>query len=197
MGLFKVTVSGFETVENDLEKEQKQIEKASVEGLRMVESQFYADLERHIQKDWYEAWGEPKQYERRTDDPSLGPPLGDFSNMNSEIKGLTLTFDYFPSGKHSNGEWNNHNGDEIIKIIQMNEGWSYPVNEDRQKRMIMPRPFWNNFVEEEFNGQAFAVFDYGFSGRGYDLIPEGVGKDLEYTSGESLLDAAEDFDLPL
>lgn len=200
MALFKITVSGFETAEEDLEKEQKGIESAAAIGLRMVESQFYTDLQRHIQKDWYEAWGDPKMYVRRTDDDALGTPLGDMEEnaaRYSSIDGLTLSFIYSPTGQHDNSAWSLVDGDKLIEIIQTNSGWKWKPDKDSKKRTIMPRPFWNNFVEEEFNGGAFAAFDYGFSGRGYDLISEGVEKDLEHAGGESLLDAAEDYDLPM
>ena len=192
MALFKITVSGFETVQKDLEKEQKGIEFASGFGLRMVESEMYNRLAKHIHDDWYEPWGPPEVYKRRTDNHTLGTPLGDLAkNVLSDVKGNTLSFEYIPTGKHANPDWYTHDGDEIIEIIQTNMKWTWQPNN------CFPRPFWNNFVNEQFNGAAFDAFDYGFSGRGYDLISEGVGKDLEYTGGESLLEAAEDYYLPL
>jgi hypothetical protein len=188
MPFFKISIDGFESAYEDLEKERDKIGDASGSGLHMVESEMYESLQRHIREDWYEPWGPPKVYLRRTDDPTLGPPLGDLEkNVNSDVNDLILTFNYSPSGEHENEEWDDREGDELIRVIQFNRGWSYPVKEDVHERRIMPRPFWNNFVEEQFNGLAFDSFSYGFSGRGYDLISEGVGKDLEFTGGESLV----------
>lgn len=56
----------------------------------------------------------------------------------------------------------------------------------------MPRPFWNNFVEEQRSGMLFAAFEDGFGGRGYDLVREGGTKDLDFPPSESMLDGGFD-----
>ena len=190
MALFKITVSGFETAEEDIQTERKGIEAAATAGLRFTESQFYTDLERHVREDWYEPWGPPKAYMRRTDEPVLGTPLGDMEK-NAEpytsVDGLTLSFVYQPTGKHDFYDWSTVDGDQLIKIIQTNGEWKYKPRKDQKKRSIMPRPFWNNFVREEMNGGAVDAFEYGFSGRGYDFIREGADHDLIWDGGEGLL----------
>ena len=186
---FTVKVQGGETLLKDLQNEIKGIEDASHSALNYVESAFREDLQTFIAEEWYKKWGPPKKYERRTDKNNYGTPLEDMEKNadDSTINGLTLSFVYSPTGEHKISMWDTHDGDEIIKIIQDNSGWTYRPTKDKQGREIMPRPFWNKFVEYEFNGGAFAAFDYGFGGRGYNLISEGISKDIKYDSGESFL----------
>lgn len=200
MPFFKVNIEWDGTLEGDVAAQRKGIEAAANAGLRSVESQMYVDLQRHIRDDWYRPWGPPKEYERRTDNDSLGTPLGDPANMDSTVTGLSLAFVYSPSGEHAVPEWSNTaSGDKLISILQTADGWRYPPTEDRKGREIMPRPFWNNFVREQFGGAAFDAFEYGFAGRGFDLLREGGEKDLDHSGGESELEAgvSEIADLPL
>lgn len=189
---FTYSVRGFESVEKDVLQEVKEIDRFAENGLRMVDNEFHTNLAKHIREDWYEKWGPPKIYERRTDDNSYGTPLGDMDrpNMDSDLKKRRLTFVYSPSGEHEYDDWHSVDGDQLIKIIQDNRGWEFKPNYDLSGRKIMERPFWNNFVEEEFNGAAFDAFEYGFfnsAGNEYVLIRQGGSNDLQYEPGESLL----------
>lgn len=197
-GFFHVTVSGEETLTNDLNDNLNAMRGPIRDGLRFVGSEMIVDLQRHIQKDWYEAWGDPKEYERRTDDPSRGTPLGDDSNMHTDVHDMSLSFVYTPNGRHVNHAWQKRDGDKLIEVIQTNSGWSWQPRKDTKGRPIIGRPFWNNFAEEQFNGAAFDAFEYGFAGRGFDLVREGGKRDVEYSPGESMLDATdENYELPL
>lgn len=199
MPFFKVNLEWDGTLEDDVSAQKKGIEAAANAGLRSVESQMYADLQRHIREDWYRPWGPPKMYERRTDNEALGTPLGDPSNMDSSVSGLSLEFVYSPSGDHEYPAWSNSaSGDKLISILQTNDGWRWKPSTDKKGREIMPRPFWNNFVREQFGGAAFDSFEYGFAGRGFDLIREGGEKDLLHSGGESEPEAgvSEVADLP-
>ena len=144
-------------LDEDLKKEEKRYLSLSENALQFVGAEMVLDLQKHIKEDWYEKWGEPLVYRRRTDNPSYGTPLGSEENMtyDKERSGnqVEFVFGYFPNGEHNNplpGEdWHSADGNDLIKIIQENEGWKYPVDEDTQGRTIMPRPFWDNFVEEQ------------------------------------------------
>ncbi len=144
-------------LKEDLEKEKKRLLSLSEKALKNVGAEMVFDLQNRIQKDWYEKWGDPKVYRRRTDNPSYGTPLGSEENMTYDKKRLgdevEFSFGYFPNGEHNNPptdeDWHSVDGNDLIQIIQKNEGWQYPVDEDTQGRTIMPRPFWDNFVEEQ------------------------------------------------
>ena len=192
-GFFTVTVIGEETLQADLNEHLLAIKDASRAGLQFLASDMISTLQKHIWNDWHEPWGEPLVYKRRTDaenDPDqgyLGVPLGDTRNMSTEIRDLSLAFVYEPTGRHTTHSWSTVNGDALISIIQRNAGWKYEPGKDKDHRNVMPRPFWNNFVEDEKNGAAFGAFEYGFSGRGYDLIRE--GNDVVFDGNESMLPA--------
>lgn len=138
-----------EGVREDINEEKKEIEISSLIALSEVGEDMKLCLQEHIHNDWYEKWGEPREYQRRTDDPSLGTPIGDISNMESYVLKSGLRFRYNPKGNHKNEKWSIQNGDDLIRIIQDNLGWKWKPTEDTEGRMIMPRPFWDNFVEEE------------------------------------------------
>lgn len=158
-------------------------------GLTAAGTEMAINLEEHIRQDWYEAWGEPLIYKRRTDFPQYGTPLGDPDNITATVSGMTLSFLFEPDGKHAAKNWSrNLSPDELINVIQTDSGWKYPPDRDKKGREIRPRPFWNNFVEEQRNGLLFAAFEEGFSGRGYDLVREGGTKDLDFPASESMLD---------
>lgn len=198
-GFFRVTVTGEETLSNELNDRTNDMRGPIRDGLMNVQSEMVENLQKHIREDWYNPWGEPKYYTRRTDNPAFGTPLGDISNMDATVKDMSLSFVYSPNGRHENNRWHKRDGDKLIEVIQTNSGWTkgWEPDKDRRGRAIMPRPFWNRFVEEQFDGMAFAAFEYGFSGRGFDLIREGGERDVLFQHGESLLDATDDYiDLP-
>ena len=82
--------------------------------------------------------------------------------------------------------------DDLIEIIQTNSGWKYEPSKDKSGREIMPRPFWNNFVEEQRNGALINSFARGFGGSGFDIELEGGVLDLDFPADESMLEGGTD-----
>lgn len=196
---FKVTVSGEETLTNEINDQVALVSRAATDALRLVGSDMISSLQRHIRHDWYEPWGPPKDYERRTDknDPDA---LGSEKNMHVDANGLSLAFVYAPTGRHEVRSWNKRSGDALIETIQTNSGWTWEPTKDRKRREIMPRPFWNNFVEEQRNGALFDSFVRGFEGHGFDIERESGSRDLDFPANEGMLEASfieNDYDLPL
>ena len=194
-----ITMRGEETLANDLNDEVLAISNISHDALYRVGSDMIMSLQYHIREDWYEPWGPPKAYERRT---NTGDPdaLGSEKNMHPDVNGLSLSFVYAPTGRHTVREWNSRSGDALIETIQTDSGWTWEPDKDKRGREIMPRPFWNNFGEEMRNGEAFDSFERGFAGHGYDLIREAGQKDMEFPANEGMLEASfaeADYDLPL
>lgn len=140
MSFFNVTVTGLGTIDSDVTAEIKDISAKIPPALQYIGSEMTANLQKHIKEDWYTPW-RPDAYERRTDNPSLGTPLGSTENMHIAVAGPThdqrLTFTYLPTGEHAEEKWHQRDGDELIKWIQHGAG------------DIPARPFWNNFVSEQ------------------------------------------------
>lgn len=193
LGLFSVTTKWEGSLEQEVEAHVPRIKDAANMALHSCESEMSASLLEHIKNDWYDAWGEPLVYKRRSDNDDYGQGLMDPDNITPNVNGLTLTFLFTPNAKHSAKNWSRDlSSDELIEVIQTNSGWKYEPTEDRRGRKIMPRPFWNNFVEEQRNGMLFGAFESGFGGRGYDLEREGGTKDLDFPPNESMLDGGFD-----
>lgn len=187
--LFKVSAKWEGSLEQDVDSHLPGIKSAANMALHSCESMMGISLLEHIQNDWYEAWGEPLVYKRRTDNPEYGTPLGDPDNITSHVSGLSLSFLYEPNAKHSAANWSRDlSPDELIEVIQTNSGWKYEPSTDIHNKPIMKRPFWNNFVQELRNGLLFTMFEEGFGGRGYDLVREGGEKDLDFPDDESMLE---------
>lgn len=180
------TITGIEGTEEILPEIENKLKRPINQALNYVGSEMIANLQEHIKEDWYEPWGEPLVYKRRTDDISLGTPLGAEANMDSTVRKQQLIFTYEPSGEHENSNWNNHNGDDLIRMIQENDGWTpgWKPKLDKQGRMIMKRPFWNNFVEDQANEKIAQNFAYGMPD--HQVIPEGAGKDVILDGTEKL-----------
>ncbi len=114
-------------------------------------------------------------------------------NIHPDVKGLSLNFLYTPNAKHTAKNWSSGmSSDDLIEIIQTNEGWRYEPSKDKNGREIMPRPFWNNFVEEQRNGALMYSFAKGFIGSGFDLVLEGGILDLDFPASESMLEGGID-----
>ena len=168
MSFFKFYVTGLETIDLDYLKETADIGRYSSSALQTVGAEMIENLQKHIQEDWYGAWKPPKVYERRTDDPSLGTPLGSKENMDASVSGMELDFTYEPNGEHKVAAWSGHrSGDGLINVIQTNSGWTW------KPKGAGKRPFWNNFVDEEFNGQIMETFITAMSGQ-YKVEPDGT-----------------------
>lgn len=181
----KITIKDSGVLEKEFADTLYEMKKPIGRGLHTAAAVFAPALRQHIADDWYDAWGPPKKYLRRTDYPEYGPGL--YAQVEEAVvNGETVLFEYLPSGEHSlTGE--NASGDDLIRIIQDDRGWEFPPTYDRQGRKIGPRPFWNNFVEEIRDGLAMDAFEYGFTSGGWSMIREGGEADMEWGRGESLL----------
>lgn len=180
MGFFNVRVSGLESIDADFQKELQTIDNLIPFALQAVASEMKNSLQTHLMNDWYLAWGSPQVYERRTDFGGEGLMSPNYVDVS--VTGKTLSFEYKPSGSHWVSKWHTVDGDDLINIIQKNSGWKYPVSLDTQDRMIMPRPFWNNFVDEMANSGIMDAFRKGMSP--YVIIPS--GNDVELDGDEKL-----------
>lgn len=172
-----VTVQG---LQEEVDRALSGIGAALPRALGEVARGMAEDLSRHIREDWYEPWGPPEVYKRRTDDPTRGTPLGSPANMDAVVSGGSLTFTYEPTGEYSIGEAHNADGDKLIKIIQEDEGWAWNVGKDKKKRYIFPRPFWDNFVREQ---AAHGIMDRFCAGMReakdpFTVVPQGGALDV-------------------
>lgn len=190
-GFMTITVKGTDTIDKELQDVVREMEKPIRRGLETAAVTFAPTLRQHIADDWYDAWGPPKRYLRRTDYPEYGPGLYE-QVKEAVVKGDSVEFEYLPSARHSleidpETGFVPEGGDDLINIIQYNRGWLNKPNRDRQGRSIMPRPFWNNFVEEMKSGILMDAFEYGFTSGGWTMIREGGDRDMEWANGESML----------
>ena len=177
--------------------------------LNMVGSELIKDLQSHIEKDVYDAY-DPRAYPRRKDNPKFGTSLVDKKNFYAMAKGEYLEFNYYPDGTHrgtrkdtlgyadsesrTDGDIpikpNPVHGDVLINRIQTGKGYDW--NADNPDDGPPPRPFWNNFVEEEFNGKLVQHFNHAvrhtkmagnYDYRYYSATPG----DLLYTESDGAL----------
>lgn len=181
----KIKITGLEEIEKDFDENAREIETKIPYALGYTASEMLDDLERHLQHDWREMYS-PRFYERRTDDPSLGTSIMDESNTHISVSGKKMEFIYNPTGEHSNPQWNQRSGDSLIEFIQ-NGMWDKGGVTREDIKIVPPRPFWNNFVEEQFNYKIIQNFTAGM--RPFEVISEGGSKDIQSENMESLLDA--------
>lgn len=142
-------------------------------------------LEEHIQADVYDKF-EPREYIRRyggggliDTESNTRIPYAIAQTRGAWLKGL-MTLRYTPDG--SSSQWEHPaNGDELIGRIESGSGYEW-------SRRPGPRPFWQNFVNELTDGQAFAhAFDNAMSMRlgadyeGSSVVEREAG-DGEYNS---------------
>jgi len=157
----KIEAFGFEGIE----KEVKLILNAKVgrEISNAVYSELKNTLEQHIKDDVYREYS-PKEYIRRSENPSMGISLyqavseeqythqiGPFDYSSMEwVAGIS----YEPTGQHENILWSDLSGDELIRRIETKRP---PYNwEPRKPPLIPKRPFWHRFVKEMIEGGRFA-----------------------------------------
>lgn len=163
-------------LKEDLEKEYKQINIQVDSALNYVASEMKENLRKHLWEDWHEVWF-PKEYIRRTDNPSYGRPLGGEKNFHVEVKNGLLSFEYNPIGDHHIDHWHTRDGDKIITAIQTGKLLGSPP----------PRPFWNNFVEEQINGGILESFIKGMSAKYQVEINQKDKSDLNDIASRSFL----------
>lgn len=140
MSLFNVTITEQGSLQNDVNSEVKKIKSQIPKALNVVGSDMIIALQRHLKRDWYDAYT-PTAYQRRTDNPALGTPLGADENITTAVMGTDLAFDYAPTGEHRDIPIDEaRHGNALIEWIQARHG------------EIPERPFWNNFVYEMEKG---------------------------------------------
>lgn len=185
-----VTMSGWESVKQELDDVMTAMKRPIRNGLATAGYAMAPALKQHIADDWYDAWGPPKKYLRRTDYPERGPSLYE-QVEEAVVRDDSVFFEYLPSGEYRSAggmKTSDANGDDLINIIQYNRGWTFPPSLDRQGRNIMPRPFWNNFVEEMKDGLLMDAFEAGFSSTpDWTMVREGGAMDMAWDAGESIL----------
>lgn len=178
---FKFSVSA-EGLESEISSALGDVEKKIPGALQFVGAEMQDALVRHLREDWYEAWGAPQVYERDTDkNPAKG--LMSKNRMRVEVNGGNLLFDYVDAKRRSDGSWTDE--DEVIKIIGSNSGWEFQPKKDKLGRTIIPRPFWNNFVEEMKNEGIINALVSGMKQQGETVQKD--GKDVEFGANESLV----------
>lgn len=195
----QVTVSGFESVYDDLSDIMRELNNQIDVALIMVGSEMIHNLQEHIQEDVYEAYS-PKRYPRRSENPRFGRSLIDDSleNMRANVKNSRLDFYYTPTGAHSGtmGDVLNASdfdftpngaakplkphpvhGNDLIKLIQSGEGYDWDVK-------VGARPFWDRFVDEQLNDKILNTFianmkpNFTVEMTAEDIIADGTEKDL-------------------
>lgn len=184
-----ITIQGMDALDKELQDALYEMKKPIKRGLQTAASTLAPALRQHIADDWYDEWGPPRKYLRRTDYPEYGEGL--YAQVEEAVvRDDAILFEYSPSGEYRYQKGHassNANGDELINIIQYNRGWQFKPTLDRQGREIKPRPFWNNFVNEVKDGILMDAFEYGFTSGGWTMTREGGSKDMEWANGESLL----------
>lgn len=208
---FSVTITGEETLTNDLNDFIKGLRDPIWEGLSAVADGMTNSLQAHIQSDVYDAY-EPKSYPRRSENPRFGISLGDRRNMDIELHHMSLSFIYEPKGDHSGkmqdakDAYNKKNeptgrtesswdeplkphpvhGDALIHRIQTGTGYDWKPKKGNKE--FPRRPFWDNFVEEQRNGVIIENFAFGFSRGITGLQLEGGKLDLEWGANDGALE---------
>lgn len=149
---YTVQVTGLETIDQDWQKIYAEIKDQLETSSYFLMDSMTDVLKKHINEDVYEAYPNPKRYERRSDDPSLGTPLNSQKNMTGIPPETTSSFagiwvktglEYHPTGEHDVVEWHTADDDELIGRIEN----SYPPY-DFPKGVPKRRLFWQNFVDE-------------------------------------------------
>lgn len=173
-------------LEEDLQREIRNINEKSVYALTVTGVEMVRDLQGVLHREWYQKYT-PSMYERRTDNPSLGTPLGDDSNFqdtSTDVATKTLEFVYNPTGEHENPDWNNRSGNNLITWIQKKHEYKKPGS--NEPYLIIPaRPFWNKFVDEQIDGGIMEKFIRAMSPE-YKVVKDSSDK-LDSLAAESYL----------
>ena len=136
--MFRVEVSGLDSLDKDYEEQLQTIDKAIPAGLSVVGNEMAAALQRHVKNDVYAAY-KPKSYKRTGE-------MGDISNMTSTIdkSSNTLAFEYRFGTESARPYFKD--SDQVIAAVQDSD-YLWNVG----NREIPERPFWNNFFNELFS----------------------------------------------
>ncbi len=190
MSFFNVRVIGTEELYRDLREEVKKINSRIPNALNRVGSEMIYNLQEHIQKDFYDAY-EPKEYERRRENPEHGLSMMERESYFTEIHGKTMVFHYIPNTSHKLYEtWDRfplpRDPDDLIEWAQHSHSMGHS--------MIPARPFWNNFVNDQLNGRIISNFGAGMRPF-YRVLAEGGENDV-VADGDELMPAEYMEELP-
>lgn len=158
MSFFNVSITGLETIEKDLNEELKEITNLSNLALSNLGVEMIETLQKFIQKRFYDLY-KPRVYQRRSEHDGLGTPIIDKSNMHPNVKGTTLEFDFIPNLEHKKPKWTNNHTYNGVKTGHYNDyliKWARIGVNCYTGENMGPRPFWNEFLEEEEQ----TIFDY-------------------------------------
>lgn len=151
-----------------IEEQSKAIKKQIPKALQYVGAEMKVNLQKHIYEDWYLQYT-PSVYKRRTDNPNLGIPIGSDKNISINVNEKQIEFDFSPDLYNKEFSPLNYSSDRMITWIQQTHE-IFGV-------LIPPRPFWNNFLNEENNGATIAAFIKGM--KPLDVTEDESDKDLE------------------
>lgn len=170
--MFDFKLTGADSIQKEYKAFNTKVFDATQSGLITVYSEMTKQLQKHIQDEVYspEAYT-PKSYMRRIDYGG-GTPIISVKNMDYEIKGMSLTFSYEPSGRNTRYPNSKFvDGDKLINAIE-NSDYTWKGTEH-----IPERHFWNNFVDDMVgaSGQAERIFVKGMNTYQPDLQAKADG----------------------
>lgn len=168
MSLFKVEVTGLDSLDKDFEKHKKAIEKRIPTALGIVGAEMVKDLQSIIEGYFYKSYS-PKHYQRTG-------AMKDDSSMNYSPKGSELTFTYEPETSHTGLDaWvqDKPSKGEIPLPRQPDDLiiWGQMSHFDGTDHEIPARPFWNIFLEQQGNEKILDNFARGMLPK-YQVIKE-------------------------
>ncbi len=168
MSLFKIEVTGLDSLDKDFEEHKKAIEKQIPTALGIVGAEMVNDLQAIIEGYFYKSYT-PKHYQR-------SGAMKDDSSMNYSPKGSELTFIYEPETSHTGL-------DAWVQDKPVNEKfplprdpddliiWGQMSHFDGTNHEIPARPFWNYFLESQGNEKILDNFARGMLPK-YQVIKE-------------------------
>lgn len=143
-------LQGAESIQRDYDGFNRKVSRATEYGLKALASELAPALQRHIQKDIYEAYV-PEQYERRRDHPQYGRSIFSEKNMRWNLVNRSggqrsVEFTYEPNGRNTHYPTSDYyaDGDSLITVLQEDRGYLWL----KSGSIGTERPFWNRFVDE-------------------------------------------------
>ena len=166
--MFDVTFKLNTTTEGSLESDFSallvgEMKDKIANALKGLRDDMRGSLADHVQKDVYDAYKDPNEYERRGLNGGLqGQALNATSHATIESMDGThyrIYIQFQPDGNHPDShQWKEppvHGDDFIGRIENWNPKYPYPP----RHRRLPKRPFWKNFVEDMVdNGSADVSF---------------------------------------
>lgn len=147
--MFDVKVEGFDSLDEDLKSLTEKIDTAVTAGLHTVLGDFKDALASHVQEDAYKQY-KPRKYKRTG-------AMGNKDNMTGNVSGNVLDFLY-EFETESDGNYY-EDSDDVIRVVQSGKNYLWGVKID-------PRPFWDNFINEQLiGGQAEVSFVRGMNAK--------------------------------